>query len=191
MDERRSYYKRCCFKQSENTQSINVCKFTTEQWFELYPSYIGKELINLEKKNNIEQTEHVDEYEKKLRQDYPDNWIEIQDFTIGYNTVRFAHVFYGKTFLCTSWKLFAEYKWEIQKTYSNDLADSPITPCSFNVEKTDNQNVFLIDFCLAPGWWSGECLGQEMYYNFIEKTWKKWKLFYPEYPNGEFKKFLI
>lgn len=142
----------------------------------------------LEKKNNIVQTEHVDEFEKKLRQDYPDNWIEIQDFTIGYNTVRFAHVFYGKTFLCTSWKLFAEYKWEIQKIYSNNLADSPITPCSFNVEKTDNQNVFLIDFCLAPGWWSGECLWQEMYYNFVEKTWKKWKLFYPEYSNGELKK---
>lgn len=136
----------------------------------------------------IKQTQYVDEFQKKLREDYPETWIEIQDFTLDNISLRFAHVFYWKTFVCTSWKLFAEYKWEIYKIYSHDIADSPITPCTFNVEQTDDENIFLIDFCLAPGWWSWECLGQEMYYNFTEKTWEKWKLFYPEYPNGVFEK---
>lgn len=142
----------------------------------------------LQKNNIITQTQYVDEFANKLREDYPNNWIEIQYFKLNNISLRFAHVFYGKTFLCTSWKLFAEYKWKIETIYSHDIVDSPITPCTFNVEKTDDEEIFLVDFCLAPGWWSWECLGQEMYHNFIKKTWKKWKLFYPQYPNGVLKK---
>jgi len=145
----------------------------------------------LEKDSNLHQTQYINEFKDTLRKDYPDEWIEIQDFKIGYNTISFAHVFYGRTFVCTDGKLFAKYKWEIQEIYSHDNRVDEITPCTFNVEQTKNKEVFLIDFCLSPGWWSWECLWQEMYYNFFEKTWKKWKLFYPEYPDGTFKKFEI
>ncbi|MGB2110769.1 MAG: hypothetical protein ACPHY8_02355 [Patescibacteria group bacterium] len=42
----------------------------------------------------IKQTQYVDEFQKKLREDYPETWIEIQDFTLDNISLRFAHVFY-------------------------------------------------------------------------------------------------
>jgi hypothetical protein len=117
----------------------------------------------LQKKNNIQQTEYVDEFEKKLREDYPETWIEIQDFTLDNIPLRFAHVFYGKTFLCTSWKLFAEYKWEIQKIYSNAQ-----TQKSFSIKNMCKSKRYIIKSKILyfnPCFW---VIFSEFFFKFID-----------------------
>lgn len=126
-----------------------------------------------------------------FRKKYPDAWIENQDFIIKNNTIRFTHIYYGKTFVCNKWKLFINYNAEQKEIFTSDNTESDFWPCTFNVSQTSDENIFLIDFCLSWLGSSWECFGTNMYYDVDKNTWKEWDLFFIWYENEKRVKTLL
>ena len=50
-------------------------------------------------------------------------------------------------------------------------------PCTFNVEQTKDDHIFLVDFCLLGWWWSWECFWIDMYYDVLSNNWREGKVF--------------
>jgi hypothetical protein len=133
----------------------------------------------------IISSKYTDLFQDKLMKTYDVHWLEIQNFFVDNKKIRFAHIFYWKTFVCADWRLIIQYNWEEKEIFSYDKEELEIEPCTFNVEQTTNENIFLIDFCLLGWGGSWECLWIDMYYNILNNTWTEWELFFTGYQDNQ------
>lgn len=129
----------------------------------------------------IINSKYIDHFQEKLRKTHNNPWIEIQDYFVENKKIRFAHIFYWKTFICRNWKLIIQYNWEEKEIFSYDNENTIMEPCTFNVEQTQNDHIFLVDFCLLGWWWSWECFWIDMYYDVSSNNWREGKLFHTWY----------